>query len=421
MSLSVLCVYSQFIDVLVKNCYDDTLTALLRDLNLDITCSTNDIIALLNIINNDNNDIINKLGIAQAITICDELCAYRAVNIIIKKKIVLDKLSEHQIINHNDLQDHINIYNRGYRIIVGNAIVCYREVDLSSINNAYNNGLYAPRVYMNGITNNNIGKILPCVLNDIREIHNTELKIVALCKNVELIDELYCDGTELPLPFAKNIKNITMWVFNTHCINLEQFTRLRKFDGGKLSCDTQLPSTLNMIYAKNLCLTNKEIATCVRLKKLIACGNPNITTCEPFAQHLVVLDVRNVYSSRFGFALGSGICDKGLHMCNRLKILYASNNTRITSCEPFAKTLRKLDASNDCGINDIGLQMCHRLKILNASDNSQITTCKPFARSLKELHARGDCCGIDNDGIALCANIRILYSYNNNKISQCYQ
>jgi len=106
MSLSVLCVYSQFIDVLVKNCYDDTLTALLRDLNLDITCSTNDIIALLNIINNDNNDIINKLGIAQAITICDELCAYRAVNIIIKKKIVLDKLSEHQIINHNDLQDH---------------------------------------------------------------------------------------------------------------------------------------------------------------------------------------------------------------------------------------------------------------------------------------------------------------------------
>jgi len=373
MSLVSLCKCSRFIDVLIKNGYDNTLTTLLHDLNLDeFPCDINNIIALLWGANNRISDeLINKIGIENAITICDELCVSRATNAIIEKKIMLNKLLEHQIINHNIVQDYISIYNRGYRIIIGNDHVNYNHHCESFINNAYNNGLYTHYVH---IVNNkiNMTQIMQCALNDVRKIRNTRLETLASCKNVEIIDNLRCDGTE-PLSFAKNIKKISIYKFNGNCVNLEQFTQLCELDtnGAKLLNLSQLPQTLRVLCAHNTYLHDWVLSTCTRLKKLDVANNPYITTCAPFAQYIVKLR-----------AIGScGINDDGLRICHRLKILATSFNPKITMCKPFAKTLRKLIAWGNCGIDNNGLQMCYHLKILDARGNPKITIQLPITKT----------------------------------------
>jgi len=413
MSLLTLCSDSRFINILVKNGYDDTLSTLLRD--LDINETTDNVTTLIIYGKLKYSNIYNKIGVEHAITICDELCARYNVNHIVQQNILLDKLLEHQIIN-SYINDEIVVYNNGYRIISEKNIrVTYRDEKLlitnaTLINNAHNNGLYAPYVHLdinlNFISNKNI---MQCVLDDIRVIYRPSLNIAALCKNAEEIIQL-TDYNSAMLPFAKNIKKISLSFLNTNYVqDLDQFTQLRELatNGRMLQLGLQLPSTLNILNLDDTYANNHNIKMCTRLKKLITYTS-NITSCDHFAAHLVILNAH-------------GIGDYGLRMCRRLKILYAYSNPKITTCNPFAKTLRKLDASDCCGINDIGLQMCCRLKILNASHNIRITTCAPFARSLKILYARGNCCGIDNDGIALCANIRILDRYNNDKISQCHQ
>ena len=375
LSLS-LCKCSRFIDKLVKNGYNNTLTTLLCDLNLDtFSCNIIDIHELLYKTNYDiSNELINKIGVETAITICDELCAPNIVNIIIRKEIMLDKLSEHQILNHHIYNQHIDIYGRGYRIIINNNFVAYNHSRASSINNAYDNGLYTPCIHLVNITNDVISQIMPCALHDIREISNTQLNTATSCKNVDTISGLLCDGTK-QLPFAKNIKHVSISQLNCNYVNLQQFTQLRELDinfGRFVDC-VQLPPSLNILHVcdSDTNLGDWAIKMCTRLKELNACSNSHITTCAPFAQHLVKLHARE----------SCGINDNGLRMCYRLKVLNATNNPKITTCIPFAKTLRILSAKGDCGIDDNGLRMCHRLKVLDATNNSQITIRLPRAKN----------------------------------------
>ena len=405
MSLSSVCIYSRFIFALEHNGYAGTLSTLLRDLNLDkFACDISDIVTLL-CANKISNELINKIGAETAIIICDELRAPYIVDAILEKPIMLNKLSEHQIINYRNQQNCINVCNCGYRIIVSDkGDVSYDHYSESLINNAYNNGLYTPHVYS---YNDNIIQITPLVLNDIRKISHTRLKKFASCKNIETIDRLVCDGTE-PLPFAKNIKDISFAPSTDHCVNLKQFTQLRKLDTNwrNLSKHIQLPPTLNILHGRNDAVSDWSIVMCVRLKILNVSNNSNITTCAPFAQSLVIL---NAYGS-------CGINDNGLQMCSRLKILNASNNPNITTCVPFAKTLKQLDAECDSGIGDNGLQMCHRITTLNSYDNPKITTCKPFANTLRELTTNSKC-GIDDNGLQMCHSLKILNSHDDPKIT----
>ena len=126
MSLQSSYVYnSRFIRILVTNGYNGTLTTLLCDLNLDkFACDTADIIDLLRGMHNGigiSNDLVNKIGVENAIIICDELCAPRVIDKIIEKEIMLNTLLEHQLINYPDppfrRKDYIDIYGRGYRVI----------------------------------------------------------------------------------------------------------------------------------------------------------------------------------------------------------------------------------------------------------------------------------------------------------------
>jgi len=128
-----------------------------------------------------------------------------------------------------------------------------------------------------------------------------------------------------------------------------------------------------------------------------------------------------LYASRH-----SGIDDKGISRCTSITHLDASNNSKITTCDPFASTLRVLEVSNvfgihDCysGIGDMGLKMCHNIKALHANYNPKITTCAPFANTLRIL-AASESSGISNNGLRLCNSLTRVTIYGNAKIDKTY-
>jgi len=406
MSLLSLRFESHFINVLVQNGYCDTLSALLRDINIPESA---DDVAELFLTQHQ------KIDIDRAIIILDELSASSSITNIRNKLIPLNKLSDHQIINSGRVYNCIDAYNRGYRIISPYAYGRYTASNsASSINNAYNNGLYASYA----IFEDRHDDIAQHILDDVREAFGPLIKSITSCKNIEVMyvysyNYTNNDDTKLLLS-APNIHTLQISQCNELDNNaikkfLVQFTELRtlRVSAMDLSSVIQLPSTLRELSATSAKLNNYEIARCVRLKILNAYNNPNITTCEPFADTLKKL-----------IAERSGITDDGLKMCSRLKILDASDNSNITTCDPFAKTLKKLLARNKCGIADDGLTMCNRLKVLAANNNPNITTCVPFGHTLIELHAEGSC-GITNDGVKTCKHIRKLYADNNPKITTC--
>ena len=421
MSLLTLCSDSRFINILVKNGYDDTLSTLLRD--LDINETTDNVTTLIIYGKLKYSNIYNKIGVEHAITICDELCARYNVNHIVQQNILLDKLLEHQIIN-SYINDEIVVYNNGYRIISEKNIrVTYRDEKLlitnaTLINNAHNNGLYAPYVHLdinlNFISNKNI---MQCVLDDIRVIYRPSLNIAALCKNAEEIIQL-TDYNSAMLPFAKNIKKISLSFLNTNYVqDLDQFTQLRELatNGRMLQLGLQLPSTLNILNLDDTYANNHNIKMCTRLKKLITYTS-NITSCDHFAAHLVILNAH-------------GIGDYGLRLCTSITELYARHNYGITTCAPFAHSLRKLSIPFGSGIRNEGLRLCMSITDLNVSCNPRAISCDPFANTLRILDVSWrihrithgmvyyKSCGTGDEELRLCRSLTYLDARDNRRIT----
>ena len=132
--------------------------------------------------------------------------------------------------------------------------------------------------------------------------------------------------------------------------------------------------------------------------------------------------------------------DECIAACTQLIELGANRVDGITTCAPFAKTLKILSAVSAMhtrvptqrnhqfgsrtytvtyikhGITDDGLKLCTNITRLRADNNISITTCAPFAMSLTILYAENDC-GISDNGLTLCKNIKYLSIINNNKIT----
>jgi len=143
-------------------------------------------------------------------------------------------------------------------------------------------------------------------------------------------------------------------------------------------------------------------------------NNATITTCKPFAKTLRKLSINACI----------GIHDSGLHECSAITELNADYNVHITMCDPFAQTLRKLSAKKWCGIDDHGLRLCKSIEKLDAQSNPKITTCNPFAESLRILIANNDMyctqkCGINDMGLCLCVSLTELNASNNQTITTC--
>jgi len=148
-------------------------------------------------------------------------------------------------------------------------------------------------------------------------------------------------------------------------------------------------------------LNDASIMMCTRIKMLYVSGNHNITTCAPFAKTLKYLEAND----------GCGIGDDGIKMCTKLKSLSVDNNCNITTCAPFANTLVKLSA---CGIHskigDAGLVRCTKIVELRANQNHNITTCAPFAATLVTLYTPYER-GISYNSIKMCTKLRNICRY----------
>jgi len=140
-----------------------------------------------------------------------------------------------------------------------------------------------------------------------------------------------------------------------------------------------------------------SISMCNRIKKLDIMFNncTDIDNCISFAKSLTHLNALVI----------NNITDNALRLCGNIIHLNANNNANITTCEPFAKSLQILNANgSSCGITDKGLQSCTKLKILSVQFNTKITTCAPFSDTLQILYV---CVStpITNKNVRRCTNL----------------
>lgn len=169
-------------------------------------------------------------------------------------------------------------------------------------------------------------------------------------------------------------------------------------------------SHLQVLYARgNECGIGDAGLRHVRgLQVLYAGNNSKITTVEPFASSLVELEA--------SFACGIG--SRGLSEAHKLSKLYAWGNDRIQTVEPFGASLLELDASFDCAMNDEGLRTAVGLRVLDARNNPRIRTTEPFGSTLAVLDASGTC-GIDDSGLLFAAGtLRQLRVTGNKRIEE---
>jgi len=155
-------------------------------------------------------------------------------------------------------------------------------------------------------------------------------------------------------------------------------------------------------------IPNSGLNLCTSITKLNISNNDKISTCAPFAKSLRILNASNI----------SIMNDDGLRLCTSIVELNMWNNNNITTCAPFAKSLRILNIAS-CSISDNGLRECDAIENLNAQRCKYITTCNPFAKTLRVLDARGNDCGISDGGLRLCTSIEKLYARHNPRITTC--
>ena len=215
-------------------------------------------------------------------------------------------------------------------------------------------------------------------------------------------------GDVISQSLSNDIMYIDAHLIPDKCLTalLQRCKNIEKIDNVRNLRQLPLSSMQNIRSITSEYIVDRDIELCTNLYALNVARNKLISSCAPFAHTLRILDVEY-----------ANIDDDGLRLCTKIKKLYASNNKHITTCEPFAHSLKILYAINS-NITDAGLVCCTRIKKLYADDNPNITTCTPFAKTLRVLHACGSC-GISDAGLKYCRNL-LLYSDANNKISNKY-
>jgi len=217
-------------------------------------------------------------------------------------------------------------------------------------------------------------------------------------------DDMLSEFNEIAIAYDDSMFDILSKCTNLkklHIYGLETCNSDADIDKFATMCRTK---TLELVTGEFI--NDKYLSVCVDLVKLNATNNSYITTCAPFAKTLTIL-----------CAAWCNINDDGLKLCTNIRKLDMSYNNRITTCAPFAKKLKKLNVSYT-KIDNIGIALCTNLKILIAVCSPNITTCAPFAKTLNVLHAVCSC-GIGDDGLNSCINIKKLDASVNSKITTC--
>ena len=230
--------------------------------------------------------------------------------------------------------------------------------------------------------------------------------------------------------------------------NIYNLTRLRSLNcngNKKFTTLGSLVNTLSVLFMANCNIEFRELGCCTSLEKLVCdgvCGyiDPSIRPFDLSANSLKILSWADVDRplhcddclsncvklekfcctdnaipfSQFSLPslrvlIASGkkcsVCDDTIRFCTTIEELNCNNNIYITTCKPFAKSLRILHA-RESAISDVGLSKCAHIEELDCMDNDLITTCAPFGKSLLRLNMIRS--GIINDKLCDCKHIEIL-------------
>ena len=421
-------------------------------------------------------DMIVTTDIEKLITICDELCITQLTNFIVWLNKPLCRTMDNHIINYtSDYRDNtVASYNTGYKVLWDAKYVCtlYCCTNIDILENCIRNGLYIKNIHcdaesvhlVNAIPITDIEEIdinfwctpMSTTTNDLIESNLSTIKSMKLRNNVtsyfehnnfchticDIVARLpslefieinqesrgmqYRKSDLLRVPHA--IKSLSVMQYSPNGMLCDVFGKIKELRMTHCSVNSNdvIPNTVVRLCITYTNINDAMIFACTKIKYLHISGENSITTCAPFAKTLRRLLLKNTTMENAGLAL-----------CTNLKVLNADNNSKITTCAPFAKTLTKLYATNDCGIGDDGLKLCSKLKYLDASYNSKITTCDPFAKTL--LYLVASCseppsysynsvyymrnnihmnnCGISDNGIKLCTKLISLYHIFNNRIT----
>jgi len=310
------------------------------------------------------------------------------------------------ILSHYDSRGPIeNIHNniivyhaRNYEYAYDDSMV----FNSTAINNAAQNGFYTSRLMINKgadkikeSASNISNEILHLVLTDTYNLKSTmeNLPQFSYLKSLHIKESNICYQHAdryvpeiYPQPM-QYIENLSIHDIHIDNLCLKSCIRLRKLDVSNnphiSSCDL-LAKTLRILNASGsqCSIDDRALAQCVNIKELNASYNRGITTCIPFANSIVSLDASHL----------CGIYYNGLKICTRLKKLSVSDNPYLSmySDTLFAHTLRFLNANGGSRMDDNSIIGYTKLKVLYADYNTKITTCSPFASTLKIISVDGN-------------------------------
>ena len=375
-------------------------------------------------------DTLHRIGIDNALSICDELRAIHALALIVQNIQKLDNVSNIQIINATMITSYNKLIitcDNGYRIIGSdthaNTYHKYHidNYDVQQINNACANGLYMQDIVI--LTEHDTYNFTNNIYNEASRITVHEINfrapIVKMLQSFENINTLSATinlrGIHIyhkyddAYTFTKKIKTLTTNWMNGD-IWLNSFQNLRNLDvshNQHITTCNFFAESLKIVKADGMecTLSDDGLKFCTKIRSLSACDNNRITTCEPFPNiKIVVADVN------------SGICDRGLLRCKKIRSLSVSFNEKVTTCAPFARTLKVLYASDNNSMGDSGIALCTNLIHLNADNNSRISSCAPFKHTLRTLSAKG-ASPLSDDALKICTNLKTVFCRYNPKIT----
>jgi len=399
------------------------------------------------------NTITTTTDIEKLITICDELCIISLTNFIIWLNKPLPRIMDNHIVNYSYGQScEIASYNTGYKVLGNTKYACTYD-DSSNIDilpNCIKNGLYIKNIRYRPRTAYLINAMH---ITDIEEIDidycddpsknnliNLNLRTIKsmklqICMNKYMVypeisyimtilpslESVEINGIEescaqyhksdsLYIPILHTVKSLSISHYGLNNIIRDLFGKIRKLTISHCSVNSNdiIPDTVKWLRIVGTNINDAAIRTCTKIKYLNISDRNGITTCAPFAKTLKHLILQ----------CATTMSDDGLALCTNLKILDVHSNNNITTCAPFADSLVVLRADRSCGVCDDGLKLCSKLTTLYAFDNPRIGTCTPFARSLTFLDAGGNC-GIGNNGLKLCSKLKILRARDNPNITTC--
>jgi len=435
---------------LIKLLYDNN-----NDNNNNIEISS--LLVDLNIIPAAQSHTYSEKATKQNISNYDKLMMHNAVHALVNINNELRYPMTTQIINcgsYHEYDDLVMLYVCGYKIVHNNTLHHTSNIVSAMVDIAINNGMCLNAVYLKKddhkkynnryahfLQNNHCDPSIPIYKSFAKtlrilslSLQNTKIDFssyriiedidIKLCIYIENLNADENEKITTCEPFAKNLKILSArgsCGINNHglrlCTNIVDLA-------ADLNCNittcTPFVNSLRILSAQANQITqhlsrprtcgidDDALKLCTFIEKLNVDGNKKITTCTPFAKSLRILSIHDTSKS----------FNDSLSLCENITNLNATYNFKIKSCASFAKSLRILNASDYCIISDNGIQLCRNIENLNANNNSKITTCEPFANSLRILRARYTC-GITDNGLRCCMNIEELHVSDNPKITTC--